>query len=106
MCDVIFLTPNIKKSTRAESLGTVQLATILMQAGVSCEIIQYFRIGDVRNFSDFLNQAMRMIEERNPKILSFYSRCDTYHIALRIAEYAKKRWKDISHVRSRCMRAK
>lgn len=95
MCDVLFVTPNLTGDTSAESIGTIQLATILKQAGISCEIIQYFRIGDVNRFSEFLDSAIRKVEERKPKILSFYSRCDTYHISLRIAEYVKAKWKDI-----------
>ena len=95
MSDVIFITPNMTADTRAESIGTLQLATILMQAGISCEILQYFRIGDVTRFSDFLDNAVRLIEEKKPKILSFYSRCDTYYISLRIAEYVKAKRKDI-----------
>lgn len=95
MSDVVFITPNMTAETRAESIGTLQLATILMQSGISCEIVQYFRIGDVTHFSVFLENAVRLIEEKSPKILSFYSRCDTYHISLRIAEYVKAKWKDI-----------
>lgn len=95
MSDVVFITPNMTADTRAESIGTLQLATILMQAGISCEILQYFRIGDVTQFADFLDNAVRLIEEKKPKILSFYSRCDTYHISLRIAECVKAKQKDI-----------
>ena len=95
MCDVVFITPNMKGNMSDEVLGTLQLSTILENKGISCEILQFFRIGDITRFDEFLENAIKMIGERRPKIVSFYTRCDIYHIDLRLAEVIKNKWKDI-----------
>lgn len=92
MCDVVFITPNVTGKASGESIGTLQLATILEEKGVSCDILQYFRIGDMREFDTFLENCIRLIEEKNPKIVSLYTRCDVYHIQLRIAQLVKEKW--------------
>ena len=95
MYDVIFVTPNMSGEGKDECNGTLQLATILKNQGVSCNIIQFFRIGDVKHFDDFLRNFENQIEEMSPKIVSFYCRCDTYHIMLRLAQRIKMRWENI-----------
>lgn len=95
MCDIVFITPNMTSKASGECIGTLQLATILREKGVNCDILQYFRFGDVRQFDAFLENCIRMIEERNPKIVSLYTRCDVYHIQLRIAQLVKEKWPHI-----------
>lgn len=90
MCDVVFITPNIFNDIRYESIGTLQLVTILRDSGINCEILQFFKIGDINNFDEFLNNAVEKIKEKQPKIISFYTRCDSYHVDLRLAECFKK----------------
>lgn len=91
MADVVFVTPNIHGNMIDESVGTLQLATILRQKGMSCELLPFFRIGNLDDFEQFIENAVRMLEERQARIVSFYSRCDTYHIVLRIAQRLKER---------------
>ena len=95
MCDVVFITPNMTGNVLGESLGSLQLATILQQQGISCDIIQYFRIGDANKLEDFLARCVEMVGQRQPKILSLYTRCDVYHIQLRIAQRIKETWPEI-----------
>lgn len=94
MCDVVFITPNMNGDIAEEVIGTLQLATILQEKGISCEILQFFRIGDLSDFATFVDNAMLMLEERNPKVISFYTRCDCYHIDLKLAKCIKERWND------------
>lgn len=95
MVDVVFITPNTNGELADESVGTLLLATILSEKGIDCEILQFFRIGDISDFDVFIDNAVKTIGEVQPKILSFYTRCDTYHIVLKLAEVIKKTFPDI-----------
>ena len=98
MCDVIFITPNINDSIRQESMGTLLLATILKENGINCEVWNIAKFGDINDFDAFLNNAVLKIEEKQPKIVSFYTRCDFYHVELRLAECIKEKFSDINIV--------
>ncbi len=89
MIDVLFITPTATKSVLKESLGPVLLSTILRQEGVGTEILSFARIGDPGEYDAFFEKAVAMILERKPRILSMYTRCDCYHIMLRLAERVK-----------------
>ena len=95
MADVVFITPNINGELADESVGTLLLATILSEKGIDCEILQFFRIGEISDFGGFVCDALKTIGEIRPKIVSFYTRCDTYHIVLKLAEVIKKTFPDI-----------
>lgn len=95
MCEVLFLTPNITKTFRNESLGTLQLATILKNHGVSCKVIPFGRIGNVFQFDSFVEAAIEKIDRLQPKIVSMYTRCDTFHISLKLAQMIRARWSDM-----------
>ena len=95
MCDVLFITPNMDGEIGSEAMGTLQLASILKPKGITCDILPFFMIGDVNQFDTFADNAMKMLEERKPKIVSFYTRCDVYHIDLKLAQMIKARWQDI-----------
>ncbi len=95
MCDVIFITPNDRKSLRHESMGTLLLATILKKDGIKSEVYPFGIIGDLNNFDEFLNNTIKIIEEEKPKIVSLYTRCDFYHVNLRLAKLIKEKFKDI-----------
>ncbi len=95
MCEVLFITPNLVDSITYESMGTLELATILSSHGISCEIIPFVKIANIKNFDLFLENTIKIIEEKRPKIVSFYTRCDTYHISLRLAQVIKEHFKGI-----------
>ena len=89
MLDVLFITPTATTNVLKESLGPVLLSTILRQEGVTTEILSFARIGDPREYSAFFEKAVSVILEKRPRILSMYTRCDCYHIMLRLAERVK-----------------
>ncbi len=89
MTDVLFITPTVSKNAFDESLGTLILSTILREKGVQADILPFHRIGDTADFAAFLESASEKIAAAQPKIVSFYTRCDCYHIMLKIAEAAK-----------------
>ncbi len=94
MTDILFITPNFRNRAAVDSIGTMLLATILRKNGLRAEILPLYDFGDPKDFERYLDNAQRMILEKKPKIVSFYTRCDYYHIMLKIAQ----RIKENSHI--------
>ena len=90
MPDVVFLTPNFHGYLAEESLGTLLLATVLQNSGIHSKTLPYYQLGNIENFDEFLQNAVCRISALEPKIVSFYSRCDCYHIALKLAQRIKE----------------
>lgn len=90
MADVVFITPNFMGYAREEPIGTLLLTTILNQAGIPSEILPFHQFGAVNNFENFIQSAIEKVSRMSPKIVSFYTRCDTYHISLKIAQRLKQ----------------
>lgn len=95
MAEVLFITPNIHGALKEEPLGTMLLATILRKRGVSVDVLQFYHFGDAEKFEAFLENATTQILEKQPKIVSFYTRCDTYHVTLKLAQQIKAQRSDI-----------
>ncbi len=95
MYDIVFITPNMTGDISGEVLGTLLLATICKNHDLSCDILRYYTIGDVQDFEGFLDRAMEILAEKKPKIVSFYTRCDTYHIDLCLARLIKEKCPDV-----------
>ena len=91
MRDVVFVTPTDSKNILKESVGPLLLATILRSKGIESHILSFSGFGDPTNFHDFLEEGIRQICEKKPKILSFYTRSDCFHIMLKMAEAVKAR---------------
>ena len=94
MCEVLFITPNVPGRFEGESLGTLLLATILKDNDIACKVLPFGRIGNVRQFDDFMERALAKIDEFQPKIVSMYTRCDTFHVSLKLAEQIKAHHSD------------
>ena len=90
MLDVLFITPTATTNVLKESLGPLLLSTILRNNEVDTEILSFARIGDPGKYEEFITKAVSMITEKEPRILSFYTRCDCYHIMLKIAQQVKQ----------------
>ena len=73
---MFFFVPNLKNSDATESIGTILLATILRQNGLSADVLPFYDFGDPDDFAGFINTAAEKILENKPKIVSFYTRCD------------------------------
>lgn len=91
MREVVFVTPTDAENILLESLGPLLLATILRDQGIESHILSFSRFGDHSNFPAFLEEGIRQICEKKPKILSCYTRSDCFHIMLKIAEAVKER---------------
>ena len=90
MTDVLFITPTTELKLSHEANGTMILATLLRQAGVSTRIL---RFGQAKNFNVdyklFLKEMTERILAMQPRCVSFYSLWPHYHIMLRIAKELK-----------------
>lgn len=95
MAEIVFVTPTMQTKISRESVGTLLLATILRQHGVDVDILQHYRFGDINDFEVFIDNAVEMICGSNPSVVSFYTRCDNYHIAIRMAERIKQRLQNV-----------
>jgi len=89
MADIIFVTPTFEENISQESVGTLLLASILRDNGLNVKIFPFFRFGDPNDFEVFLSNTTEAICNEQPKIVSFYTRCDNYHIALAISKEIK-----------------
>ena len=89
MSDIAFITPNFGGHLKEEPLGTMILATILDQAGLPVEILQFHDFSQ-DSFEAFLRSAVDSVLAKPRRIVSFYTRCDTFHLSMRIAEEVKK----------------
>lgn len=95
MSEVLFITPNLSGFVSEEPVGTLLLSTILRNAGIQTDILQFHHFGSIDSFRQFIDCATEMICAKAPRIVSFYTRCDTYHISLKIAQQIKAKAKDI-----------
>ena len=95
MSDIVFVTPNFNGSFHNESIGTLLLATILRENKIEPKILRFYDFGDINEFDKFMKEFEKRILAESPKILSFYTRCDTYHIVLKMAQRVKEVKNDI-----------
>ncbi len=89
MSKVVFVTPNTEKSINDIPVGTLILSDILKNNGIESDILQFHHFGEFDDFKRFLDLAVELVLKQTPRIVSFYTRCDTYHITLKIAERIK-----------------
>lgn len=90
MSDILFISPNVDANENTDSIGTYLLSTILHSYGLESKIISLAHLGPLENFPVFLEQAVQTLCAENPKIISFYTRCDNYHIVLALCEALRK----------------
>ncbi len=97
MLDVLFVVPTGERQLRQEVNGTMLLATKLLQAGFSAEILRFCEVDaySEKKYDAFIEQMIGKIIEKNPKCLSFYTLWPYYHIALRLATEIKKKKPDM-----------
>lgn len=95
MSDVLFVTLSDKPLIANESVGTLLLATILKQKGMSVDIYRYFEADLSKDFECFIDETVENIIRRKPLIVSFYCRCDYYLSNIKIAEKIKAKHPEI-----------
>ena len=95
MQDIVFVVPAQAASLYEDFQGTMLLATILKQRGLSVAIHHFYEVDTKQPFEDFIHQTVDRLLSRGPKIVSFYCRCDCYLANLLIARELKARCPDV-----------
>ena len=91
MREIVFVTPTDERNIFRESVGPLLLATILQSKGIKSHILSFASFGSPADFAEFMETGVRRICEKEPKIVSFYTRSDCYHIMLKMAQLVKAR---------------
>lgn len=95
MIDVVFVVPEERALMHEEFGGTLLLATILRKQGISATIHRYFEVKNDDGFFPFVEQTVAAVLAKEPKIVSFYCRCDCYLTNLMIAKGIKEQKPEI-----------
>ena len=90
MREIVFITPTESKNILKEGVGSLLLATILRGKGIESHILSFSAFGDPGDFYAFLQEGIRQICHKKPKIVSFYTRSDCFHIMLKMAKAVKE----------------
>lgn len=92
MLDILFINTTEKNELRQEVNGTLILATKLLEAGFSADILRFYQMDSfLAEYEVFINEITDKIIKLEPKCISFYTLWPYYHILLRIAIEIKKR---------------
>ena len=96
MVDVLFITATQEVALNQDANGTMLLATKLLQAGFSADILRFGQIEQrYQEYKVFLTATIERILGMEPKVVSFYTLWPHYHIMLRIAKELKARRNDL-----------
>ena len=95
MIDVVFVVPSREAVLYEEFGGTLLLATILKQNGISVDILRFFEADKHKGFFPFVNEMAEMLLTKQPKIVSFYCRCDCFLADIMIAKKLKEENPDL-----------
>lgn len=90
--DILFVTPTERPELRAESNGTMLIATKLLQARFSVELLRFSQDENYnKDYAKFVSGMVEKVVARKPKCVSFYTVWPYYHIMLRMAREIKTR---------------
>ena len=98
MSQILFVSPNFTPNLASVPIGLVLLATILERDGHKPAIVQFCQFGGEDDYDSFLENAVEKILAEEPRIVSFYTRCDVYHLELKISEQIKQRRPEVTVV--------
>ena len=93
MSEIVFITPNFTNTVRSVPIGSMLLATILQNAGYSPSILHIEL--PVEPLEAFLDREEQRIVSEGAKIVTFYTRCDVYHLEIKLAQRLKERHPEI-----------
>ena len=94
--DILFITLTDKIKLYEEVTGSMILATELLEAGFSVNLLRFGQIKSwKKDYHLFIEQITDRIVEIAPKCVSFFTLCPSYHVVLRIASEVRKKAPDI-----------
>lgn len=82
--DILFVVPAMMPKMKEESIGTLILAKKAQLTGYKSEIVRYWdvKISPKVDYYSFRTNIIRYILNKQPSIVSFYCRCEEYHICI------------------------
>ena len=89
--DILFVVPSRKHKVKEESIGSLILAKKAQLAGYKVKIVRYWDVDaqpDI-NYEKFSKAIIQHIISQKPSIVSFYCRCEEYHICIDLARQIK-----------------
>lgn len=96
MLDILFVVPSVKPMLRQEVNGTMLLATRLLEADFSVDLLRFWQVDRERkDYNGFLESMTERILAMEPKCVSFYSLWPDYHTVIQVAQRLKQRRSDL-----------
>lgn len=91
--DISFVVPAMKRKMKEESIGTLILAKKAQLAGYKVHINRYWDVAPSPkdDYLSFANEMILNILSKQPSIVSFYCRCEEYHICIDLAKKLKEK---------------
>ena len=89
--DILFVVPAFTPKIKEESLGTLILARKAELSGFKVKILRYWdaSVSPKENYDGFKEEFIQEIVSVNPRIVSFYCRCEEYHICIDLSSALK-----------------
>ena len=90
--DITFVVPAFKPKMKEESIGTLILAKNLLLNRYEISIARYWDVepSPYEDYDSFRNAFVAHILSKHSKIVSFYCRCEEYHICIDLASRIKE----------------
>ena len=90
--DITFVVPAFKPKMKEESIGTLILAKKLLLNRYEISIARYWDVepSPYEDYDSFRNAFVAHILSKHSKIVSFYCRCEEYHICIDLASRIKE----------------
>ena len=90
--DILFVVPAFTPKIKEESLGTLILAKKAQLSGFNAKIARYWdvAVAPKDNYEDFKKEFIQRITMEHPRIVSFYCRCEEYHICIDLSSDLKR----------------
>lgn len=95
--EVLFVVPSMSPYLLQECRGSLELARILKSNGISVDLLRYWQADSrLDDFTRLVANIVKCVEEFSPRVVSFYCRCDVYHIVLSVSKEIKTRYPDMT----------
>ena len=83
MSSILFVIPSVKNIHEHPPIGTLLLSTLLNNHNITSEIFPLSEFTESDDFNVYINNMADQIAAKGTEIVSFYTRCDVYHIMLK-----------------------
>ena len=95
--DILFVVPAFAPKIKEESLGTLILSKKAELNGFKVKILRYWDVSESpkNNYHGFKNSLVHRILAVNPRIVSFYCRCEEFHVCIDLSKAIKNERADI-----------